>query len=270
MGIETDIANDWHAALAALAWQVDLGVTDLIGESPLDRYDLPEPVKLPDPVKAPPPPKVNTPRHNPDAPPAPEIGISAAHVAAAGAQSLDDLREALARFEHCDIKRGARNLVFSDGNPMAPVLILTDAPTVEEDREGRPCTGRAGQMLDRMFEAIGLARSSEDAAQAVYIVPVMPWRPPNREPNAQEIAMMRPFIARHIALANPRAVVLMGNSALELGLNQTGILRHRGAWAAAFDKPALPMAHPSHLLRNPAAKRDAWADLLSLKAKLNG
>ena len=267
MGIETDIAADWHASLAALAWQVDLGVSDIIGEAPLDRYDLPEPVKLPDPVAAAPNPA--PPRAVAPAAPTADMAIAAATAAASGAQSLGDLREALARFDQLEIKRGARNLVFGDGNPQARVLILTDAPDVEEDREGRPCVGSKGEMLDRMFAAIGLSRSAE-AAQAIYITPSLPWRAPHREPSADEIAIIRPFVARHIALNNPAVVVLLGNDALQLALNSSGILRHRGTWAQAFDKPVLAMTHPAYLQRNPAAKREAWADLLSLQAKLRG
>jgi uracil-DNA glycosylase len=266
MGIETDIAADWHAALAALAWQVDLGVSDIIGEDPLDRYDLPEPVKLPDPVAL--PAKAPPPRAAPEAHPSAEVALQAATQAAAAANTLKDLREALARFEHCDFKRGARNLVFADGNPKARVLILGEAPGVEEDREGRPFVGRAGQMLDRMFAAIGLTRQSPDPATALYITNVLPWRPPNRDPSPDEIAMMRPFVARHIQLINPDVVVVLGNTPLQAALNTTGILRHRGMWSEAFGKPVLPMAHPAYLMRVAAAKREAWADLLSLQAKL--
>lgn len=266
MGIETDIANDWHASLAALAWQIDLGVADIIGETPLDRYDLPEPVKLPDPVALPaktPPPRIAAP-----ATASQDQIITAATQAAAAANTLEDLREALARFDHCDFKRGARNLVFGDGNPKARVLILGEEPTVEEDRDGRPFVGRTGQMLDRMFAAIGLTRQSPDPATALYLMNVLPWRPPNRDATPDEIAMMRPFVARQIAMINPDVVVLMGNAPLLSALNTTGILRHRGTWAQAFDRAVLPMAHPAYLIRTPEAKREAWADLLLLQTKL--
>jgi uracil-DNA glycosylase len=268
MGIETDIANDWHAALAALAWQVDLGVADIIGEAPLDRYDLPEPVKRPDPVAL--PPMAAPPRIAVDAPAPAEVALAVATQAAAAASSLADLCEALVRFEHCEFKRGARNLVFADGNPKARVLILGEAPGVEEDREGRPFVGPAGQMLDRMFEAIGLSRQSADPETALYITNVLPWRPPHRDPSPEEIAMMRPFVTRHVELIDPEFVVVMGNTSMQAALNTTGILRHRGTWAQGFGKPVLPMAHPAYLMRVPEAKREAWADLLSLKARLRG
>lgn len=263
MGIASDIAEDWHASLAALAWQVDLGVTEVIGDTPLNRYDLPETTKP-------------LPRAAATVAVAPAVmqaedPVAAAEQAARGAADLTALRSALEAYDHCELKKGARNLVFADGNPAARVLILGEAPGREEDLEGRPCVGPSGQLLDRMFAAIGLSRSSPDPATALYITNVMPWRPPqNRDPTAEEIAMMRPFVARHIALVDPAVVVVMGNTPLQAALNSTGILRLRGQWGQAFGKPVLPMAHPTHLLRTPMAKREAWADLLSLQAKLRG
>lgn len=269
MGIEHDIAGDWHAALAALAWQVDLGLTDISAESPLNRYALPEPLKAPPPapiVAAPKP----APPPEPEAP-NPEAAIFEARAAASRCETLEALRAALAAYDHCELKRGARNLVFADGNPKALVLILGEAPGVEEDREGRPFVGRAGQLLDKMFAAIGLSRTSADPETALYITNTLPWRPPqNRDPSLDEIAMMRPFVDRHIALVNPDVIVLVGNTPLQTILNTKGILRARGNWTEALGKPVLPMTHPAHLLRNPIAKREAWADLLSLQAKLRG
>jgi DNA polymerase len=184
-------------------------------------------------------------------------------------QTLADLHAALAGFDLCDLKKGARNTVFADGNPAARVLILGEAPGADEDREGRPFVGRAGQLLDRMFAAIGLSRTSPDPQAALYITNVMPWRPPgNRDPEPAEIAMMQPFVARHIALVDPEVIVVMGNTPLFALTGGRGILRARGTWMQALGKPLLPMTHPAYLLRNPAAKREAWADLLSLQARL--
>lgn len=264
MGIETDIAGDWHAALAALAWQVELGVADIIGETPLDRYDLPEPIKAPPPVAAPPVQQVAR-REVPSA----EVALAAATHAALQAGSLEALREALLTFEHCDLKRGARNLVFSDGNPAAKLLVLGEAPGVEEDREGRPFLGKHGALLDRMLAAIGLSRNSPDPAAAAYIVNVMPWRVPHgRDLSSDEIDMMRPFVERHITLADPDVIVVLGNTPMQTLLRTTGILRQRGTWATALGKPVMPLFHPGYLMKLPAAKREAWADLLAVKAKL--
>ena len=149
------------------------------------------------------------------------------------------------------------------------MLILGEAPGAEEDREGRPFVGRAGQLLDRMFAAIGLSRTSPDSEAAFYITNVMPWRPPgNRDPDPAEIAMMMPFVERHIALVDPQVIVAVGNTSLFALTGSKGILRARGNWTQALGKPLLPMTHPAYLLRNPAAKREAWADLLSLQQRL--
>jgi uracil-DNA glycosylase len=150
-------------------------------------------------------------------------------------------------------------------------MIVGEAPGREEDLEGRPFVGQAGQLLDRMLAAIGLARDATETGQAVYITNVLPWRPPqNRDPEVAEIAMMRPFLERHIALARPEVLVLMGNAACEALLQRKGILRLRGQWAEAEGLPVMPMTHPAYLLRNPAAKREAWADLLAIQDRLRG
>lgn len=263
MGIAADIADDWYASLAALAWQVEAGVDEVIRDAPVNRYELTAEAPKADVARA---------------PLAAGEGVvlsadpvAAAKAAADRAQSLDDLRDAMAAFDHCELKKGARNLVFADGNPLARVLILGEAPGREEDLEGRPFVGRAGQLLDKMFAAIGLSRTSPDAKAALYITNVLPWRPPgNRDPEPGEIAMMRPFVERHIALVDPAVIVVMGNTPLDALTGTRGILRARGNWMQALGKPVLPMTHPAYLLRNPAAKREAWADLLALQARLRG
>ena len=266
----------WQAALAALAWQVDLGVAEVVGDVALNRYELPESLKpapaLPAAARTEPAGAELAVAKSAVASPSRQIGEDAVALAlhlAAQAGTLAELQAAMAAFEECDLKRGAKSLVFGDGNPQARVLLLGEAPGREEDQEGRPFVGRAGQMLDRMFAAIGLSRTSPDPAHAVYIFNVLPWRPPqNRDPTPEEIAMFRPFVERHIALIDPDLIVLLGNTPCLTLLNQKGILRLRGGWTTALGKPVLPMTHPAYLLRNPAAKREAWADLLSLRARL--
>lgn len=267
MGIATDIADDWEASLAALAWSVEAGVDEVIGDAPVNRYELAmEAPKIAAARTAPQAARAQVEVAGPAADP-----VAEARAAAAAAGTLEALHEALAAFDHCDLKRGARNLVFADGNPKARVLVLGEAPGAEEDREGRPFVGRAGQLLDRMFAAIGLSRGSPDPAAALYITNVLPWRPPgNRDPEPGEIAMLLPFVARHIALVDPEVVVVMGNTPLFALTGGKGILRARGTWAQALGKPLLPMTHPAYLLRNPAAKREAWADLLALQGRLRG
>lgn len=264
MGIALDIdtPEGWHAALAALDWQLDLGVEAVVGDAPVSAYDLPERVERA--VARPPVAAAQA-----EVPAAAVDPVAVSQAAASAARTLDDLREALAAYPHCELKKGARNTVFADGTPAARVLILGEAPGREEDLEGRPFVGRAGQLLDRMFGAIGMGRERPDPATALYIFNVMPWRPPqNRDPEPEEVAMMLPFVQRHIELADPEVIVLMGNTPLFAATGSKGILRRRGTWITAFGRPALPMTHPAYLLRNPAAKREAWADLLSLQARL--
>lgn len=252
---------EFHNALALLDWQVDLGATEAICDAPVNCYELPDTIADPK-TQAAPQRRAGAPFQAPKT-----DAVAEAQQAAAAAQDLQALRAALAAFDHCELKRGARNLVFSDGVAGAPVMIVGEAPGRDEDREGRPFVGRAGQLLDRMLAAIDMGRGDENAP--VYITNVLPWRPPqNRDPKPEEIAMMRPFLERHIALARPKALVIMGNISAQALLGKRGITRLRGTWTECFGLPALPMFHPAYLLRQPAAKREAWADLLSLKARL--
>jgi len=257
-----DLQLDHHTAKALLDWQIEMGATEAIGDTPIDRYELAAAAAKPAPIEAP-----------TDPVPAGEDAdpISEARAAAAKADDLGGLKAAMAAFEHCDLKLGARQLVFSDGHPAARMMIVGEAPGRDEDRVGKPFVGRAGQLLDRMLGAIGLDRASDDPSKAVYITNVLPWRPPqNRDPSPEEIAMLLPFVARHVELVNPDILVLMGNISCQAGLGRRGITRLRGTWTEAYGKPALPMFHPAYLLRQPTAKRAAWADLLSLQARLRG
>ncbi|MDP2079935.1 MAG: uracil-DNA glycosylase [Pseudotabrizicola sp.] len=272
MGIAQDILADWHASHAALLWQIDLGIDEWLLDDPINRHELADPVK-PVPVVAPtttapvavrraaaPAPVIDTPKVD---------AVAEARASAARAGTLAELRAAIDAFTHCDLRRGARNLVFADGLPGARVLILGEAPGPDEDREGRPFVGQAGQLLDEMFEAIGLSRAAALPGDALYLTGVLPWRClGNGEPTPGDIAMMRPFVERHIELAAPDFIVAMGNAAL-FALTQTrGVARLRGQWTQALGRPLLPMLHPDSLLRTPIAKREAWEDLLALEARL--
>ena len=255
---------DHETTLAMLSWQVDLGVSEVISDEPINRYDAPAAA-----------PGVEKPVESAAAlQTAPQAAALVDPVEVARAQvsvskDLAALHAALKEFELCELKRGARNTVFSDGQPGARVMIIGEAPGANEDREGKPFVGPAGQLLDAMFAAIDHGR--DDAANPIYITNVMPWRPPqNREPTPEEIAMMLPFVERHVELAAPDVLVLMGNVSCLALMGRKGITRLRGNWVEVLGKPALPMFHPAYLLRNPAAKREAWHDLLMLQAKLRG
>ena len=134
-------------------------------------------------------------------------------------------------------------------------MIIGEAPGRDEDMAGKPFVGRAGQLLDLMFSHIGLSRAAPDKEAALYITNVLPWRPPqNRDPKPDD----------------PDLIVAMGNHACQALLGKRGITRLRGTWEDALGKPVLPMFHPAYLLRTNAAKREAWADLLSLQSRLRG
>ena len=255
---------NWKGAKALLEWQIELGATEAIVDQPVDRYSL---LARPAASRELSASTLLTPGAL--AAPSIEVSVAAAERAAAAAANLVDLKQALASYPHCKLKQGARNLVFADGNPAARVMIIGEAPGRDEDLACRPFVGRAGQLLDKMLAAITLDRTSSDSAQSVYITNIVPWRPPqNRDPRPEEIAMMVPFVARHVALINPAVIVLMGNVSCQAVLGKRGITRLRGIWAEAWERPVLPMLHPAYLLRKTEAKREAWADLLALRARL--
>ena len=266
-----DSPQEYHANLAALRWQLEMGATEAIGDAPVNRFEMPDrppqrkpagksarklaPQTASSLAAAPPPPAAIDP-------------VTIAREAAAAAGDLSALRAALEGFEHCQLKRGARHTVFADGDPSARIMVIGEAPGRDEDREGRPFVGRAGQLLDRMLAAIHLDRRAE-GANGVYITNVLPWRPPqNREPTPEEMAMLAPFLERHVRLVAPDLLILMGNTPCQALLGRRGITRMRGHWTEALDRPVMPMFHPAYLLRNPAAKREAWADLLEVQARL--
>lgn len=274
---------DAETALALLEWQVEMGADEPVTDAGFDRFEPVDQPRTEDGPLAPVLPSLplasggqgaNQPPKRPDDGHSAEVIaalVAQAESLAASADTLEALATVQERFDGIELKRGARNFCFSDGNSKARVLILGEAPGDQEDREGRPFVGRAGQLLDRMFAAIGLARDATDAEKSLYITNVLTWRPPgNRDPSPGEIALSMPFIRRHIELVAPDLIVLMGNIPCQAALGRRGILRLRGTWTDAFGLPALPMTHPAYLLRNAAAKREAWADLLSIAARLDG
>lgn len=252
---------DWHAARAALDWQVDLGVDECIAEAPINRYELP--AEAPKSARAA---QAVPPKGKPAIVASPETdAVAEARKVAQAASDLSALKHAMANFELCDLKRGAQNLVFADGFEGADLMIVGDAAGRDEDIEARPFMGRAGALLDKMLAAIGRSRAAD-----TYLTNVIPWRPPqNRDPKPLELAMMVPFLERHIELAAPKVVISMGNISCQALLGRKGVTRLRGAWTDHKGVPVMPMFPPDYLLRNPAMKREAWADLLDVKARLD-
>lgn len=187
-----------------------------------------------------------------------------ARESAAAARSLEELRDRLLAFDGCGLKATATQLVFADGNAQAKIMLIGEAPGADEDRQGLPFVGRAGQLLNKMLAAIGLDRSS------VYIANVVPWRPPgNRTPTPVEIGACLPFTRRQIELVDPQILVCLGAPSAQTLLGATdGIMRLRGRWhhydLGPRKIPALALLHPAYLLRQPAHKKLAWQDLREL------
>ncbi len=259
--------------LATLRWLVEAGADEALLETPLDRFSaLPPPpsIAAPTPARAAPVAVAKPAAPILAAPQPAAMAEQTARAAAAAAQTLPELKVALAAFEGCSLKATATNLVFADGNPAAPILLVGEAPEAEEDRTGTPFAGEAGALLDRMLAAIGLDRTG------VYIIYVVPWRPPaSRKPSAADLAVCLPFARRHIALAKPKLLVLVGETSARslLGTSET-LFKLRGRWRDYTDPalpgpiPALTTYSPSYLLNLPAQKRDSWRDLLSIKQKI--
>lgn len=257
------LVSEPASLLEALRWQIAMGADEATLEEPVARAKAkPAEGALARPSAAPAAPA--TARAASRKPPP---HGEAATALAASANSLDALREVMAGFTGSPLRETATNLVFSDGIPGAPVMVIGEAPGAEEDRQGKPFVGASGQLLDRMFASIGLSR-----AENLYITNILPFRPPgNRTPTDAEVALFLPFVLRHIALAKPRLLVLAGGVAAKGVLqSREGITRLRGRWhqVSLLDGQvlkALPTLHPAYLLRNPAAKREAWADLQMLQ-----
>ena len=194
----------------------------------------------------------------------------AAREAARTAPTLAALESALRAFDGCGLKATAKNLCFYRGSASARLMIIGEAPGSEEDRAGKPFVGPSGQLLDRMLAAIGLAEADVHIANTIY------WRPPgNRPPTAQETLICRPFLERQIELVRPALILTLGGPAMKAVLDsEDGIMKARGKWRELASGGAtvrvLPTLHPVYLLSTPSAKRQAWRDLLAIKAALGG
>ncbi len=283
-------AYDRDAALAALAWLVEAGADEALAATPRDRLaERPAPTEAAPraeaaaptapPPAASPPPSSPSPAGGRDASPpvwqaasrelrAHEANVAAAEQAARGADSLEALYAAIRAFDGCDLKLTAKHTVISRGAPQGQVMLIGEAPGRDEDLQGQPFVGAAGQLLDGMLRAAGF-----DPAQDVYITNVLFWRPPgNRTPHQSELQVCLPFAERHIELAAPRYLIFLGGTAAKTLLAEArGITRLRGQWFAYQQAglpaplPAMPMFHPAYLLRQPAQKRLAWRDLLAFR-----
>ncbi len=216
------------------------------------------------PVAAPPP---ASPRNAPAIPD--EQAVEQARFAAESARSLGELKTAIEAFNSCNLKNSARSTIFASGTPESRIIVIGPMPSADDDREGTPFAGRAGLLLDKMLAAIGLRR------EEILLTNVIPWRPPgNRAPSAPEVEICRPFIERQIALAEPKALLLLGNFTARhfFGSAET-IHGLRGQWREieilGRTIPAIASLHPQELLTAPINKRLAWSDLLAFKNRID-
>lgn len=270
-------------ARAILSWYADAGVDEAIANAPVNRL-RPQRTATQTPQVSGQANARASAGHDPDrtevekgprktsvpaGPAAGEEGAEMAAEIAAACNSLSELEEAVRGFDSCNLKRTAMNTVFADGVAGAPVMMVGEAPGADEDRQGKPFVGASGQLLDRMLQWAGFSRQRN-----VYISNILPWRPPgNRKPTPAETLMCLPFIQRHIELARPKVLVLLGGTAAATLLGTTqGITRIRGRWMkltiSESEYSTLPTYHPAYLLRQPAFKADAWRDLLALADRL--
>jgi uracil-DNA glycosylase family 4 len=249
--------------LSTLNWLMEAGADEAMADAPVNRLAAKAPAApMPAPV-----PRPTSPARAPSSPALDSDAIGAAQ--ATTATTLDELRAALQAFDGCALKRTATNTVFADGVASGGVMLIGEAPGRDEDRVGKPFVGRAGQLLDKMLAAIALDRKSN-----AYITNVINWRPPdNRDPTAEEAAACLPFLRRHIELAQPKVIILLGAVAARHVVGTTeGIMKLRGRWLEyrVGDRmvPLMPTLHPAYLLRQPAHKKLAWRDLQAIAAKM--
>lgn len=265
---------------AILNWYVDAGITVAVGDVPRSLYASNAEKNEVRPINpqleiAPKTPLHHSAQFNPSqilgANPMKKLIPSTGNLLTQQCQTLDDLRHALEEFNDCPLKFTATNLVFSDGNPDARVMVIGEAPGADEDIQGKPFVGLSGQLLDRIFATIGLSRQTN-----LYITNISPWRPPaNRQPTSQEIVQCLPFVQRHIELIKPQVLILVGGVSAKAVLNTNeGIMRLRGSWqnymspGLAAPIKCIATFHPAFLLRSPGQKAQVWQDLLLIQQEI--
>ena len=183
------------------------------------------------------------------------------------AKNLDLLKKSIIGLKNCDLKKHAKNIVFSDGNPKSKIMLIGEAPGANEDHEGLPFVGRAGQLLDKMLSAIDLDR------RKVYISNIINYRPPeNRRPTEDEIKRYLPFISKHIEIIKPKILVLLGSTAMNALISSEKVIsKMRGKWIekqfGTCKTSVIITFHPAFLMRQPAQKKMAWIDLKMIRDK---
>lgn len=269
--------------VTALSFYADIGVEDLVLDEVVDRFAVVEAPVIHDAPQQHASPSAAADARHAAAQPA-LLGASEAYEEAVrvakSATTLEALRQAIADFDGIAIKKTASNLVFASGHANADIMVIGDAPAADEDRQGTPFVGQDGQLLDKILACIDLDRTSDDVKTAAYLTNMLNWRPPgNRSPTAAEIDVSTPFIEQHIQLVKPKLLILCGAIPAKTLLGRTeGISRLRKtihSYSAQTDGlgahkcDAIVTYHPSYLIQSPAQKRLVWADMLTVKNKIN-
>ena len=181
--------------------------------------------------------------------------------------NLERLKNSISNIKNCSLKRNAINLVFSDGNPKSKIMLIGEAPGSNEDQEGLPFVGRAGTLLDKMLASIDLDRKN------VYISNIINYRPPeNRRPTDEEMNRYLPFIKKHIEIINPKILVLLGSTAMNVLIGKDVVIsKVRGQWIerefGQCKTSVIVTFHPAFLMRQPTQKKLAWIDLKMIRDK---
>tara|TARA_B100001057_G_C22792722_1_gene928256 strand:- start:835 stop:1545 length:711 start_codon:yes stop_codon:yes gene_type:complete len=182
-------------------------------------------------------------------------------------KKLEELRNRIESISNCKLKENAEKLVFSDGNPNAKIMIIGEGPGANEDKEGFPFVGRAGQLLDKMLNAINLSRKN------VYITNVVNYRPPeNRRPTEEEVKRYLPYLKKHIEIISPQIILLLGSTAMNALINSSDVIsKTRGKWhnveMGSLNINIIVSFHPAYLLRQPDQKKFSWEDLKMIRDK---
>lgn len=259
------------AAESLLAFWAEAGVDAMLLDEPVDRIEAGRIAPPPSPAAPRPIPAPAARRASAAAIDIPAIVAEAQRLAQA-AGDIAALKAAIAAFEGCPLRfeGAASQAVFYRGDPAAPLVVVGEGPGADEDAQGAPFVGRAGQLLDRMLAAAGLT-------DRVFITNTVFWRPPgNRAPSPAEQAVCAPFLERAIELVNPQMLLVLGASSAKAMLRKDeGILALRGRWhewrshSGNLGLPVMPTLHPAFLLRQPEAKKKVWSDLLTATERLD-
>jgi uracil-DNA glycosylase family 4 len=183
-------------------------------------------------------------------------------------KKLQELKDLISEIKNCELEKSSTNIVFSDGNPNAKIMIIGEGPGANEDLEGVPFIGRTGELLDKMLLSINLDRDS------VYISNVVNYRTPeNRKPTEEEIARYLPYLIKHIEIINPQILILLGSTAFDAIIGNDEVISNaRGVWIEKrignYNISVIATFHPAFLMRQPDQKKKSWVDLKMIRKKI--